>query len=361
MTSLFSPLKIKDVTLRNRVAVSPMCQYSSVDGFMNDWHLVHLGARAIGGAGLVIAEATAVAPEGRISTADAGIWKDEHIPALQRVTAFVSSHGAVPGIQIAHAGRKASAQRPWDGDAHLKPSEGAWEIIGPSAVAFGGNLTVVPRAMIQIDIDRVRGAFVAGAKRALAAGFQWLELHFAHGYLAQSFYSPLANQRTDAYGGSFENRTRFLRETFSAVRQVWPERFPLTVRLGVSDFVVGGATVEESVMLIREFKKDGMDLIDVSLGFNTPDVSVVPWGPGFMLPIAARIRKETGAAVGAGWLIQEPELADRALREEMADVIFLAHGMLDDPHWTYHAAKKLGVPLPAGILPKQYSNWLKKR
>lgn len=361
MAHLFDSLKIKDKTLRNRVAVSPMCQYSSDDGMMNDWHLVHLGARAVGGAGLVIAEATSVSPEGRISLGDAGIWSDAHVEPMRRVTSFIKSHGAVAGIQIAHAGRKASAQRPWEGDAHLKANEGAWPIIGPSAMAFGGNLGTVPQAMSESDIGRVRENFVAAAKRSLEAGYEWLELHFAHGYLAQSFYSPLANHRTDKYGGSLENRSRFLKETLSAVRQVWPERFPLTIRLGVVDYVDGGVTVEESITVIREFKQLGMDLIDVSLGFNSPDSSKVPWGPGFMLPVAAQIRKETGALVGVGWMLKDAEQANQAVLQGQADVIFLAHSMLDDPQWAYHAAKKLGIKDPAMILPVQYSNWLKRR
>ncbi len=256
MAGVFDEFRLKDVVLRNRIGVSPMCQYSSEDGFPNDWHFVHLGSRAVGGAGLVVVEATAVSPEGRISPADSGIWLDDHIQPFARITHFLKQHGAVPGIQLAHAGRKASANKPWEGDDHLEPHEGAWETIAPSSVAFGASLPMTPREMTAEDIVRIQSAFVAAAQRSLAAGFEWLELHFAHGYLAHQFYSPLANHRTDAYGGSFDNRIRFLLETFAAVRKVWPERLPLTVRLSVTDWIEGGVTVEESIELVRRLKAE---------------------------------------------------------------------------------------------------------
>lgn len=360
MAVLFDEFKLKDVTLRNRVAVSPMCQYSSDDGFPNDWHFVHLGSRAVGGAGLVIVEATAVSPEGRISPADSGIYSDAHVEPFSKIATFLKRYGSVPGIQIAHAGRKASASKPWEGDSHIDSDKGGWDTLAPSATAFGGTLPKVPRAMTGEDIDRVRGAFVSAARRALAAGFEWLELHYAHGYLAHEFYSPLANTRTDAYGGSFENRTRFLTETFDAVRKVWPERFPLTVRLSVTDWIEGGVTVDESVELLRRLKRAGMDLVDVSHGFVTPDISHVPWGPGFMVPIASRIRREADVPTAVGWMITEPQQAEDALREGV-DLVLLAREMLRDPYWPYHAALKLGDERAGTILPPQYARAVKPR
>lgn len=361
MVALFQSFALKDVTLRNRIAVSPMCQYSSVDGRLDDWHLVHLGSRAVGGAGLVVVEATAVSPEGRISPADSGLWSDDQIEPLARVNRFVSQHGAVPGIQIAHAGRKASANLPWQGDDHLEPDEGAWPILGPSAVPFGAHLPVTPMAMTIEEIGRVRQSFVDAARRALEAGSRWLELHFAHGYLAHSFYSPLSNHRTDAYGGSFDNRIRFLMETFAAVRQEWPERLPLTVRLSVTDWIDGGVTVDESIELIRRLKSEGLDLVDVSQGFNTPDISVIPWGPGFMIPITSRIRQEAEIPTAAGWMITEPEQANAAITDEQTDLVMLARTFLGDAYWPHHAARTLGVEKPQSILPVQYSHWLKQR
>ncbi|MCE9545417.1 MAG: NADH:flavin oxidoreductase/NADH oxidase [Planctomycetia bacterium] len=361
MPCLFQEFRLKDILLRNRIAVSPMCQYSSEDGYPTDWHLVHLGARAIGGAGLVTVEATAVSPEGRISPADSGIWSDGHIEPFSRIARFLKQHGAVAGIQLAHAGRKASTHRPWQGDNHLAPNEGAWEIIAPSAVAFGANLPVVPRAMTVQDIARVQEAFVEATKRSLTAGFEWLELHFAHGYLAHEFYSPLANRRTDAYGGSFENRVRFHLETLAAVRKVWPERLPLTVRLSVTDWIEGGVTIDESIELVRRFKLAGVDLVDVSHDFITPDISHVPWGPGFMVPASSRIRRETGMPTAVGWLITEPQQAEDIVRDQHADLVMLARQMLRDPHWPYHAAQQLGMEMPQAVLPVQYAYWLKER
>jgi len=361
MTSLFDPFTLKDVTLKNRIAVSPMCQYSAEDGVPNKWHEVHLGARAIGGAALVIAEATAVAPEGRITPGCTGLWNDAQAQAFAPIADFVKRY-AVPGIQIAHAGRKASANRPWEGDDHMAPGDPrAWQPIGPSPVAFGANLPVVPHEMTKDEIARVRGDFAASARRALDAGFEWLELHFAHGYLAQSFFSPIANKRTDEYGGSFENRIRFLTETLSAVRAVWPEKFPLTARLGISDFNAESQPVEESIALVKRFKALGLDLIDVSLGFNTPDISGVPWGPGFMVPFAERIKREAQIPTAVGWFINEPAQAQAVVGSGQADLVMLAHMELNDPHWPYHAAKALGRPDPHTVLPPPYAHWLKGR
>jgi 2,4-dienoyl-CoA reductase-like NADH-dependent reductase (Old Yellow Enzyme family) len=288
---LFEPMTIKSVTLRNRIGVSPMCEYSSVDGAATDWHLVHLGSRAVGGAGLVVAEASAVSPEGRITPGDAGIWADKHVEPVARINRFVKEHGAVPGIQIAHAGRKASAARPWEGGAHLADDAGGWPIIAPSALAFGGELTKVPRAMSLADIARVQGEFVAAAERSLAAGCEWLELHAAHGYLVHEFLSPISNQRADRYGGSFENRIRFLLETTRAVRAVWPERLPLAVRISCTDWVEGGWDIEQSVELARRLKAEGVDLVDCSSGGTVPDAKI-PAGPGYQVPFAERIRRE---------------------------------------------------------------------
>lgn len=360
MPALFQPLTVKDVTFRNRVAVSPMCQYSSDDGHPTDWHLVHLGSRAIGGAGLVMVEATAVSPEGRITAGDSGIYDDAHVPAFQRITKFLAEHGAVPGMQIGHAGRKASAAKPWQGDDHVAVDEGGWETVGPSAVAFGANLPRTPRELSVAEIQRITADFVAAAKRALAAGFQTLQLHFAHGYLAHSFYSPLSNHRTDQYGGSFENRTRFLLETLHAVRQVWPERLPLQARLSVTDWVAGGVTEEESIELAKLLKAGGLDLLDVSHGFVTPDISQIPWGPGFMLPVAARIKEATGLPTSVGWIITDPTQADAAISNGQTDMVMLAREMLRDPYWPFHAAKALGVEQPQGTLPIQYAHWLKR-
>jgi len=362
MSQLFSEFHIKGVALRNRIVVSPMCQYSAVDGVPNEWHMVHLGARAIGGAALVIAEATAVSPEGRITPGCTGLWNDKQAEAWAPIMHFIKKHGAVPGIQIAHAGRKASANRPWEGDDHMNPDDPrSWDPLGPSPIAFGANLPRAPKEMTKDEILRVQSDFVAAAKRALAMGAEWLELHFAHGYLAQSFFSPIANKRTDEYGGSFENRARFLIGTMKAVRAIWPEKYPLTVRFGVSDFHADGQPLEESIAMVKMFKNHHLDLIDVSLGFNTPDISGVPWGPGFLAPIAERIKKEAGILTAVGWLINDPQQAEEIIAKGQANLIMLAHKELDDPHFPYHAAKALGVENPQNVLPPQYAFWLKGR
>jgi 2,4-dienoyl-CoA reductase-like NADH-dependent reductase (Old Yellow Enzyme family) len=362
MAQLFTKFGLKSVSLRNRIAVSPMCQYSAEEGVPNQWHLVHLGARAVGGAGLVIAEATAVSPEGRITPGCTGLWNDEQAQAWAPIVEFVKRQGAIAGVQIAHAGRKASANRPWQGDDHLPETDArAWQPLAPSALAFGAKLPRTPREMTKDDISRVQRDFVAAAQRARAVGFEWLELHFAHGYLAQSFFSPIANRRTDEYGGSFENRARFLIDTLKAVRKVWPDEFPLTIRLGVSDFSDAGQPLEESIALVKHFKDCGLDLIDVSLGFNSPDVSGVPWGPAFMAPIAGRIKTEVAIPTAVGWLVNEPQQAEEIVAAGQADLVLLAHKELDDPHFPYHAAKALGVEKPENVLPPQYAHWLAGR
>ncbi|MEI6236595.1 MAG: NADH:flavin oxidoreductase/NADH oxidase [Planctomycetota bacterium] len=360
MASLFREFQLKDVRMRNRIGIAPMCQYSSENGFPNEWHFVHLGSRAVGGAGLVIVEATAVTPEGRISPGDSGIYLDDHVEPFAKIARFLKQHGSVAGIQIAHAGRKASANKPWEGDNHIETGSGGWDVIAPSPIAFGGTLPKVPHEMSIADITRIREAFVSAAKRALAAGFEFLELHFAHGYLAHEFYSPITNKRTDAYGGSFENRTRFHLETLAAVRAVWPERLPLTARLSVTDWQDDGVSVEESIELARRLKAGGLDLLDVSQGFITPDISKIPWAPGFMIPITGRIRREANIPTAAGWMITEPQQADDAIRDGHADMILMGRESLRDPYWPYHAAQKLGVENTSEILPIQYARAVKR-
>jgi 2,4-dienoyl-CoA reductase-like NADH-dependent reductase (Old Yellow Enzyme family) len=352
MSSLFSPLTIKSVTLRNRIGVSPMCQYSSVEGVADDWHLVHLGSRAVGGAGLVIAEATAVSPEGRITPGDAGIWGDQHIEPLARINRFIKAQGSVAGIQIAHAGRKASAASPWSGRGQLANDAGGWTTLAPSALAFGGELDKVPQAMTKTDIAKTQQDFVAAAKRALAAGFEWMELHSAHGYLSHEFLSPFSNQRTDDYGGSFENRIRFLMETTKAVRTVWPESLPFTVRISCTDWVEGGWDIEQSIELSRRLRAEGVDLIDCSSGGGVPDAKI-PVGPDYQVPFAERIRREAGIATAAVGLITAANQADAIVRAGKADLVLLAREFLRDPYWPAHAAKELevGDSLPA---PRQY-------
>lgn len=357
MPHLFEPFQLKDVTLRNRIGVSPMCQYSSEDGMATDWHLVHLGSRAVGGVGLIIAEATAVEARGRISPQDAGIWADKHIQPLQRINRFVKQQGAVPGIQLAHAGRKGSTQRPWEGDASLSDEEGGWETIGPSALAFGDNLWRVPKEMTKIDIQQVQDAFRSAALRSLEAGYEWLELHYAHGYLGHSFYSPLSNHRSDEYGGNFANRTRFALETTRIVREVWPERFPLTVRLSCSDWVEGGWTIEDSVELAKKLKAEGVDLIDCSSGFNSPDYKNYPFGSGFQVPFAEKIRKQADIATAAVGYITNATQADQIIRNGQADIVLLGREMLREPYWPYHAAQEIHKKDKAYI-PIQYARAL---
>ncbi|RMO94183.1 Xenobiotic reductase A [Pseudomonas syringae pv. philadelphi] len=361
MSALFEPFKLKDVTLRNRIAIPPMCQYSAIDGVVNDWHHVHLASMARGGAGLLVVEATAVAPEGRITPGCTGIWNDEQAQAFVPIVKAIKDAGCVPGIQIAHAGRKASANRPWEGDDHIVASDSrGWDTIAPSAVAFGANLPKVPRAMTLEDIARVRQNFVDAARRARDAGFEWIELHFAHGYLGQSFFSEHSNQRTDEYGGSFDNRSRFLLETLAAVREVWPENLPLTARFGVIEYDGRDEqTLTESIELARRFKAGGLDLLSVSVGFSTPDANI-PWGPAFMGPIAERVRREAGIPVTSAWGFGEPKLAEEAVKSGQLDLVSIGRAHLADPHWAYFAAKELGVEKSAWTLPAPYAHWLER-
>lgn len=361
MSALFQPFSLKDITLRNRIAVPPMCQYSATDGVVNDWHVANYTGQARGGAGLVIVEATAVAPEGRITPACAGLWTDAQAEAFIPVVRGIKAHGAVPGIQIAHAGRKASANRPWEGDDHI-PNDAAngWQTIAPSAIPFGAHLPKVPEAMTLQDIERVKADFVAAARRALAVGFEWLELHFAHGYLAQSFFSPHANQRTDAYGGNADNRGRFLRETLAAVREVWPEHLPLTIRFGVIEFDGNDEqTMSDAIDLTRQFKAGGMDMMSVSMGFNTPTAKV-PWAPAFMGPIAKRVRDEAGVPVSSAWGFGEPHIAEKAVQDGQLDLVMVGKAHLANPHWAYHAARELKVERPSWVMPAPYAHWLER-
>jgi 2,4-dienoyl-CoA reductase-like NADH-dependent reductase (Old Yellow Enzyme family) len=360
MASLFEPFSLKDVTLKNRIAVSPMCQYSAHDGLINDWHYPHLAGLARGGSGLVIAEATAVSPEGRITPGCAGLWTDAQAEAFVPAIRAIKDAGAVPGIQLAHAGRKASANRPWEGDDHIPEGDPrGWQPIGPSAVAFGAHLPRLPRPMTRDDIVRVQRDYVAAARRARDAGFEWLELHFAHGYLAQSFFSPHSNRRDDVYGGSFENRIRFLTETFAAVRDVWPENLPLAARFGVVEFDGREETLDESIELVRRLKGLGLDLIDVSVGFSIPGPKI-PWGPGFLAPIAERVRREAQVPAATTWYISDPHQADALIRDGKVDLVMLGRALLENPHWPYDAARALGVAKAAWTLPAPYAHWLER-
>jgi 2,4-dienoyl-CoA reductase-like NADH-dependent reductase (Old Yellow Enzyme family) len=361
MSALFEAFKLKDVSLRNRIAIPPMCQYQAVDGVINDWHRVHYASLARGGAGLLIVEATAVSPEGRITPGCAGLWNDAQAEALAPVAASIKAAGAVAGIQIGHAGRKASANRPWEGDDHIAAGDTrGWPTIAPSAIAFGANLPKVPTAMSIDDIARVRGDFVAAATRARDAGFDWLELHLAHGYLGQSFFSPHSNQRDDAYGGSLENRSRFLLETLAAVRQVWPERLPLTARFGVIEYDGRDEeTITESIQLAKNFKREGLDLLSVSVGFSTPAANI-PWAPAFLAPIAERVRHEAGIPVASAWGIDTPELAERTVHDGQLDLVMVGRAHLANPHWPYHAARELGIDRPSWVLPAPYAHWLER-
>lgn len=341
---LFSPLTLRSVTLRNRIGISPMCQYSSVDGFANDWHFLHLGSRAVGGAGIVLTEATAVTADGRISPADLGIWSDGQVEGLARCVRLIREHGAVAGIQLAHAGRKASTAPPWEGGHALSPEEGGWRPIwAPSAVPFGSR-SPVPDALDEDGIREVVRAFAAAAGRAREAGFEVVELHAAHGYLLHEFLSPLANRRTDRYGGAFENRVRLLLEVVDAVRGVWPDALPLFVRISATDWMEGGWELEQSVELGRLLKGRGVDLVDCSSGGAVPGAAI-PVGPGYQAPFAAEIRARAGIATAAVGLITEPAQADEIVRGGGADLVLLARAVLRDPYWPLHAAKKLGAEI----------------
>jgi 2,4-dienoyl-CoA reductase-like NADH-dependent reductase (Old Yellow Enzyme family) len=348
--TLFTPLALRSVVLRNRILVSPMCQYSSSGGFATDWHLVHLGSRAVGGAAAVIAEATSVSPEGRISPHDLGIWQDTHVEPLRRITNFIAAQGSVPGIQLAHAGRKASVDVPWRGGRALDETEGGWRpLFAPSAEAFSSR-TAVPAAMTKADIERIIGDFARATSRALDAGFKIIELHGAHGYLLHEFLSPLSNMRKDEYGGSFENRIRFVLETVDAVRHVWPDDLPLFIRLSSTDWTEGGWDIVQSTELARILRDRGVDLIDESSGGNVAGATI-PVGPGYQVGFAEAIRRDAGVLTGAVGLITDPHQADEIIRSSKADVVILARELLRDPYWPLRAARELGVKV---TWPEQY-------
>ena len=338
---LFSPLTIGSVILPNRIVVSPMCEYSCDDGFASDWQLVHLGSRAVGGAALVFTEATAVTPAGRISPQDLGLWKEEHIAPLARITAFLHSQGAHAGIQLAHAGRKASTWRPWSGEGKIAPDQGGWQnVLAPSAIPFTANYPQ-PQQLDRAGIAAIAAAFREAALRAGRAGFDVIEIHSAHGYLLHEFLSPISNHRSDEYGGSFENRVRLLLEVVASVREVWPAPRPLFVRFSATDWTEGGWDLPESVRLAALLRDRGVDLIDVSSGGNVP-AAAIPVGPGFQTPFSEAIRKETGILTGAVGMITDPAQAAHIIRTGQADLIFMAREFLRDPYWPLHAAQSLG-------------------
>lgn len=349
MSSLFQPLKIRSIELKNRLTVSPMCEYSSIDGFANDWHLVHLGSRAVGGAALILTEATAISPEGRISPDDLGIWKDEHIEFLKRITNFIIINGAVPGIQLAHAGRKASHASTWKGGKALTKEEGGWETFAPSAIAFKEG-EPAPKEMNLEDIAKVTNDFIEASKRALQAGFKVFEIHAAHGYLINEFLSPLSNHRNDLYGGSFENRTRLLLEVIAAVRSVIKNDLPLFVRISASDWVEGGWTIEDSVELAKNLKTKEVDLIDCSSGGNSP-LQKIPVEPLYQVSFAEKVKKQAGIATGAVGLITTTKEGEQILDEGRADLIIMARQFLRDPYFPLHAAHELNVDV---TWPQQY-------
>ena len=350
MSQLFSPLTLRALTVRNRVFVSPMCQYSSGDGAPNDWHFVHLGSRAVGGAGLVMTEATAVAPEGRITPSDLGLWSDAQVEAFRRLAAFIRAQGAAAGIQLAHAGRKASTDVPWRGGKPLPPAEGSWETLAPSAVPFSASWPS-PRAMTPADLAAVRDQFVGAARRALDAGFDVVEIHAAHGYLLHQFLSPLSNRRDDGYGGSFANRVRFPLEIAQAVRAAWPDDRPVFMRVSSTDWVDGGWNLSSSIELAKLLKAVGIDLVDCSGGGLVPDAKI-PAGPGFQTPAAAAIRREAGIATAAVGLITSPQQAEQIVATGQADAVFLAREFLRHPYWPLEAARALGAEIE---WPKQYA------
>jgi 2,4-dienoyl-CoA reductase-like NADH-dependent reductase (Old Yellow Enzyme family) len=341
MPHLFDSFTIRDLEFSNRMFVSPMCEYSSVDGYANDWHLVHLGSRAVGGAGLVLTEATAVLPEGRISPQDLGIWKDEHVDPLKRIVSFIHEQGSVAGMQLAHAGRKASTQRPWEGDGVVPETEGGWQnVMAPSAIPFADNYPT-PQALTVDGIRQVVRAFADAARRACDAGFRVIEIHAAHGYLIHEFLSPLSNHRDDTYGGSFENRTRLIREIVAAVRSSWPKGAPLFVRISATDWVEGGWDLKQSIELARSLKQLGVDLIDCSSGGTVPHAKI-PAGPGYQTPFAQRIRHEAEILTGAVGMITSPVQAEQIIGTGQADAILIAREFLRDPYWPLRAATELG-------------------
>jgi len=363
MPDLFTPYTLKGVTLRNRIAMSPMTMYRSVEGRISDFHIMLMGSRAAGGFGLVFPEQLAITPDGRTSTGCAGIYDDGQVEGLSRLTAIIKDMGAVPGAQLGHTGRKGSERKPWQGKTQLPPDHpDGWRVRGPSAIPYGGRYTYPVHALTADEIREIHRGYARAARRALAAGFEWLEMHFAHGYLGASFFSPLANRRTDEYGGSLENRLRFHREALDAVRAVWPERLPLTMRLGSDDFNEAGVRFDDAVWAVGVLKGHGLDLADLSLGINTDDTRDVPFGEvGFMVERGSRVRREVGIPVGVSWNLGSPTVADRAVREEQIDLVLLGRPALVNPHWPLWAARELGHADPLTLLPQDWSWWLRNR
>jgi 2,4-dienoyl-CoA reductase-like NADH-dependent reductase (Old Yellow Enzyme family) len=361
MPDLFSPYTLKGVTLRNRIVMSPMTMYRSRDGLMNDFHVMLLGSRAAGGFGLVFPEQLAITPKGRTSVACGGIYDDAQIEGLRRVTSIIKDMGSVPAVQLGHTGRKGSEQKPWEGGAQLPPEHpDGWQVVGPSDVPYGGKATLPVHALTVGEIKEIHRAYKGAARRALDAGFEWLELHFAHGYLGASFFSPIANRRTDAYGGSFENRIRFHLEALDAVREVWPDRLPLSMRLGSDDLHDEGVQFEEAVEAVRRMKAHGLDIADLSLGLNTPNLQRRPFNDvAFMVERGAQVREEVGIPVGVSWNLGMPQVADRAIRDEKIDLVLLGRPALANPHWPVWAARELGREEPFALVPEDWGWWLR--
>ncbi|MCX6170348.1 MAG: NADH:flavin oxidoreductase/NADH oxidase [Ignavibacteriales bacterium] len=349
MSKLFSPLKIREIEFKNRIFVSPMCQYSSEDGTPNDWHFVHLGSRAVGGAALVVVEATAVSPEGRISPEDSGIWSEKHVEGFKKITDFIKEQNSVPGIQIAHAGRKASTYSPWNGNGEVTKKNGGWQTLGPSEIPYADDYPK-PKKLGKDEIQKIIMQFKNGAERSIRAGFQIIEIHMAHGYLVHEFLSPLSNNRTDEYGGSFENRTRLSIEITKAVREVIPTHLPLFIRISSTDWVEGGWDLDQSVQLAKKLKEAGADLIDCSSGGNIKK-AVIPAGPNYQIPFAEKIRNEAKIFTSGVGFITQAEQAEQIIASGKADAVFLARELLRDPYWPLHAAKQLNVDVE---WPKQY-------
>jgi 2,4-dienoyl-CoA reductase-like NADH-dependent reductase (Old Yellow Enzyme family) len=340
MGNLFSEFRLRDVTFANRIGVSPMCQYSCEEGFANDWHFAHLSARAVGGAALVFTEAAAVSPEGRISPEDLGVWSDKHFEPLERIARFIKGQGAVPGVQLAHAGRKASVYRPWSGQGSVAEAQGGWRTVAPSPISFGKGYAT-PEELSVERIQALQQAFATAAKRAYDAGFRTIEVHAAHGYLVHQFLSPLSNRRTDAYGGSFVNRTRFLRDCVTSIRGVLPDHCPLIVRISATDWTDGGWDLEQTIELSRRLKDLGVDAIDCSSGGNVENAKI-PVGPGYQVPFSQRVRRDAGIATAAVGMITDPAQADQIVRNGEADIVLLARELLRDPYWPLRAARELG-------------------
>ena len=361
MADLFSPFTLKGITLRNRMAVSPMTMYRSTDGLMNDYHIMLLGSRAAGGFGLVFPEQLAITPEGRTSVGCGGIYDDAQIEGLSRVTAIIKDMGAVPAIQLGHTGRKSSLAKPWRGGAQLPPDDpNGWQVVGPSAVAYGGKYKYPVHELSKDEIKSIYRSYARAAERALQAGFEWLEMHFAHGYLGASFLSPIANKRTDEYGGSLENRIRFHLEALDAVREVWPERLPLTMRLGSDDLNDQGVQFDDAVVAVSMMKEHGLDRADLSIGFNTDDMKDPPFGDiAFMVERATRVKREVGIPVATSWNLGRPDVADRVIRENLIDLVMLGRPALANPHWPLWAARELGHDDPFSLVPEDWAWWLR--